>query len=304
VPELPDLDALAHCWEASAGGHRVGRFEVRSAFLLRTVAPRPADLQGHALDAVRREGKRIVLRFREGSAMALHLMIAGRIRRRPPGQRHAGRDVLCVLGVGPYDYVLTEASRQRRASLHLFSTPEGPASLRRDGIEPLEATADAWRDMLKGAPHLIKRVLTDPDCVSGVGNAYSDEILHRARLSPMRRASSLSESEVDALQGAAIHVLSSFRSRILDEFGPGGFPETMTAFRPDFAVHGRFRQPCPDCGAPVQRIVRGAHEANYCAACQTGGRVLADRALSRLMHGDWPATLEEWEERLRPGSPS
>lgn len=304
MPELPDLDVLAAAWTRGAAGQALQALHLRSPFLLRTVQPPPQTLIGRALQSVSRQGKRIVLRFDGGAAAVLHLMIAGRVRRRAPRGEHKGRDVLAVLTFATADYVLTEASRQHRAALHVFADASGPASLQRQGIEPLVADFDAWCGALRTGRHTLKRLLTDPDRISGVGNAYSDEILHVARMSPLQRGDALSDDGVATLRDAARLVLGTFRDRIAAELGDDGFPEHMTAFRPDFSVHGRYRQPCPVCTHAVQRIVRGSHETNYCASCQTGGRVLADRALSTLMRGEWPTTLEEWEERRRPSGPA
>lgn len=300
MPELPDLEAYAFAWTRSAGGQRLTGLRLASPFLLRTVAPTAASFVGRRLGNVARQGKRLVLRFDDQSMAAIHLMISGRVFRRPLGTAKPGRDTLAVLDFESHSFVLTEASKKRRASLHLFASAADGEVLRRDGIEPLEASAESWQRVVT-ARHTLKRLLTDPDRLSGIGNAYSDEILHAAKLSPVRLGSSLSPSECTNLQANAVSVLRTFRDRIRDELGADGFPERVTAFRPDMAVHGRFGKPCPTCTSPVQRIVRGDHETNYCATCQTGGKLLADRALSTLLHADWPKTLEAWEERRREG---
>ncbi len=227
-------------------------------------------------------------------------MIAGRLRWRARGASHRARDVLAVLDFPSGSLVFTEASPKKRASLHVVRGDAALADFDRGGLDPIGGDLEAWAARLRGERHTVKRSLTDPTLFSGIGNAYSDEILFRARLSPVKMSTSLTDEEIARLRSAAIEVLGEWTDRFRREIGEG-FPDKVTAFRPEMAVHGKFRQPCPVCGSPIQRIVHAENESNYCATCQTGGQLLADRALSRLLKDDWPRTLEELEERRRGG---
>ncbi|MCE2559376.1 MAG: formamidopyrimidine-DNA glycosylase, partial [Acidobacteria bacterium] len=258
------------------------------------------EAEGRVVVGVRRLGKRVVLCLEGDLFLSIHLMIAGRFRWGARAAKLPGR-----VGQAAFDFehgtlLLTEAGSKRRAAMHLVAGEEGLASLDRGGLEVLECGLEAFRARLTAENHTLKRALIDPRLFSGIGNAYSDEILHRARLSPMRWTTRLNEEQIDDLYRAAMSVLSEWTDRLRDQAG-GRFPAKVTAFHDDMAVHGRYRKPCPACGAPVQRIVYAENECNYCARCQTGGRLLADRALSRLLKADWPRTVEELEERLGPG---
>jgi formamidopyrimidine-DNA glycosylase len=295
MPELPDIAVYVEALEARLLGQPVGEVRLASPFLLRTAEPPLASVRGRKVRSVRRAGKRIVLGLDGDLFLSLHLMIAGRLHWRAPGGRlgRTGRPLLEVdFPVGTL--VLTEAGTRRRAALHLVAGEQALQALDRGGLEILDSNLPAFRAALLRESHTLKRALTDPRLFSGVGNAYSDEILHRARLSPVRLTGSLAEEEIGRLHASARAVLAEWTERLRREAG-GRFPEGVTAFRDGMAVHGRHRQPCPDCGAPVQRIVRAESETNYCPRCQTGGRVLSDRALSRLLKEDWPRTLEELE---------
>jgi formamidopyrimidine-DNA glycosylase len=293
VPELPDVTVYVECLARRVVGSRLEAIRLRSPFVLRSVDPPLQEVFGRTVLGVRRLGKRIVLGFDEKLFLVVHLMIAGRFQWKERGAS-PGR-----IGLAAFDFengtlILTEASKKKRASLHVV---RGEAALRghhAGGIEVEEADLDAFRKALTRESHTLKRALIDPRIFSGIGNAYSDEILHRARLSPFRLTSALDDDELARLHDATRGVLAEWTERIRAETGEG-FPKKVTAFRPGMAVHGRYREPCPDCGAPVQRIVYSENEANYCARCQTGGKLLADRALSRLLKSDWPKTLEELE---------
>jgi len=268
-----------------------------SPFVLRSVDPPVREVEGRRVVAVRRLGKRIVLALEGGLFVVIHLMIAGRLRWRPPGTKTPGR-----IGLAAFDFpggtlLLTEAGSKRRASLHLVRGEAALAGFDRGGLEPLETSLAGFRDRLVSESHTLKRALTDPRLFSGIGNAYSDEILHRARLSPVALTRRLDDDGIERLYGAVRAVLVEWTDRLRREAGDG-FPENVTAFRDGMAVHGRCREPCPICGTPVQRIRYADNETNYCPACQTGGRLLADRGLSRLLKADWPRSLEEMEERL------
>ena len=294
MPELPDIELYLHALAPRVIGHRVAGVRLAAPFLLRSVAPPLSDAAGRAVTGLCRLGKRAVLELEGDFFFVFHLMIAGRFRWKPPGTRPPGRIGLLALDFDHGTLILTEAGSKRRASLYVV---EGRADLALHdpgGLEVLDAGLDRFREALTRESHTLKRALTDPRVLSGIGNAYSDEILHAARLSPFRRTAALSSDEVARLYEAARATLAQWTARLREESGDA-FPERVTAFRPGMAVHGRHGQPCPDCGAPVQRIVYAANEANYCAACQTGGRLLADRALSRLLREDWPRTLDELE---------
>jgi len=292
MPELPDVTLYIEHLRSRVSGLSLERIRLVSPFLLRSVDPPLEAVSGKTVEGFRRLGKRTVFCLESDLFLVLHLMIAGRLHWREPGCR-----INRKLGLAAFDFStgslhLTEAGTKRRASLHVV---EGEDNLRRHdpgGLEILESRLEAFRAALLRENHTLKRTLTDPRLFSGIGNAYSDEILHRARLSPLKRAAQLSDSEIERLHRACRETILAWIDRLRIEAGTD-FPEKVTAFREGMAVHGRFRKPCPDCGSPVQRIVYAENETNYCAACQTGGRLLADRALSRLLKNDWPRTLAE-----------
>jgi formamidopyrimidine-DNA glycosylase len=299
MPELPDVTVYVEALAARIAGARVEGVRLASPFVLRTVDPPLAAVVGRTVTAVRRLGKRIVIALDGERFLVLHLMIAGRLHWRAAGARLPGKIGLAALDFSTGTVTLTEAGTKRRASLHVIGGEAALRELDRGGLEVFDADLAAFRDALTRESHTLKRALTDPRILSGIGNAYSDEILHRARLSPVKLTRQLSEEESARLFDACRTTLRDWIERLRAEAG-GGFPEGVTAFRDGMAAHGRFGQPCPACGAPVQRIVHADNETNYCARCQTGGRLLADRALSRLLKRDWPRTLEELEERRAP----
>ena len=298
VPELPDVTVYIEALQTHVVGRRLDRIRLLSPFVLRTVDPPVAGLSGATVHGVSRVGKRIALAFgplAEGDTLILviHLMIAGRLRWREPGEK-AGvgpRMVLAALEFEHGTLLFTEAGSKKRASLQLVRGATALREIDPGGIEPLDATLETFRGALTRENHTLKRALTDPHLFSGIGNAYSDEILHAARLSPLKLTQSLDDAEVAALHEAVRRTLTSWIDR-LRAATRGAFPEKVTAFHDAMAVHGRFKQPCPVCGSPVQRIVYADNECNYCATCQTGGRLLADRSLSRLLKDDWPRRLE------------
>jgi len=302
VPELPDILAYLTALEPRVVGKTLESVRLGSPFLLRSVSPPLTCAEGRRVAGLERIGKRIVFALQGAGAadlfLVLHLMVAGRLHWRKPGARVGGRGALAALDFADGSLVLSETSTKKRSSLHLVSGRAALAEFDRGGIEPLEASEDAFREALQRENHTLKRALTDPRLFSGIGNAYSDEILHRARLSPAKWTQRLSDDEASRLHASTVSVLDEWKTR-LGGAARSAFPEKVTAFREGMAVHGRYGKPCPDCGSPVQRIVYAENEANYCAVCQTEGRLLADRAMSRLMHGDWPKTLEELEERKR-----
>jgi formamidopyrimidine-DNA glycosylase len=276
-------------------GRTLDRVRIINPFVLRSVEPAVSDAEGRQVVGLRRIGKRLVLALEGEHFLIIHLMIAGRLRWRAPGSKPPGRPALAAFEFATGTLVLTEAGATRRASLHLVRGAGGLAPFDRGGLEPLECDADAFAERLRSERHTVKRALTDPRLFSGIGNAYSDEILHRARLSPLVLTDRLDGETIGRLHRAVREVLGEWTARLRAEAGEG-FPEKVTAFREGMAVHGRFRQPCPVCGAPVQRIRYAAKETNYCARCQTGSRLLADRAMSRLLKEDWPRSLDALEE--------
>jgi formamidopyrimidine-DNA glycosylase len=296
VPELPDVTVYVEATERRVLGDRLERVRLFRPFLLRTVDPPLAEAGSRLVTGVERLGKRIVIALEGELYLVLHLMIAGRLRWKEPGAKPPGRIGLAAFDFGRGALVVTEAGSKRRASLHLFRGRDALEAHAPHALEPLAADLASFRTALGGVRHTLKRALTDPRLFSGIGNAYSDEILHRARLSPFKLTAQLSAEESERLHRAVRDVLAEWTEHLRRETGLG-FPEKVTAFREGMAVHGRYRQPCPACGSPVQRIVYAENEANYCATCQTGGRLLADRALSRLLREDWPRTLEELEQR-------
>ncbi|TMQ70555.1 MAG: formamidopyrimidine-DNA glycosylase [Candidatus Eisenbacteria bacterium] len=295
MPELPDIVVYRECLAARVVGATLERTRVTSPNLLRTAEPPLDSAHGRSVREVRRLGKRIVLGLEGELFLVLHLMIAGRLHWRPGRARPAGKIGLAAFEFSTGTLLVNEASTQKRASLHVVAGEAALAALDPGGLEPLATTLEQFRRALTRGNHTLKRALTDPKAFSGIGNAYSDEILHRARLSPLTLTSRLAADEIARLFAATRATLTEWTERLRREAGDG-FPEKVTAFRDGMAVHGRYRQPCPDCGAQVQRIVYAEHETNYCARCQTAGRLLADRARSRLLKRDWPRTLEELEE--------
>jgi formamidopyrimidine-DNA glycosylase len=298
MPELPDIVVYLEALEPRILGQRLERVRLASPFLLRTVTPPVQDLEGKTVRSLRRLGKRIAIGLDNDYWLVLHLMIAGRLHWRDPGVRLSPPRVLAVFDFAPGSLVLTEAGSRKRASLHVVEGAEGLQALDPGGLEILEAGLQAFAARLTSENHTLKRVLTDPRLFSGIGNAYSDEILHGARLSPAAHTRRLGGEEIARLYEAARQTLQEWTERLRREIR-GGFPEKVTAFRPGMAVHGRYGKPCPRCGAKVQRIRYADNETNYCARCQTDGRLLADRALSRLLKQDWPRTLEELEALTR-----
>jgi formamidopyrimidine-DNA glycosylase len=299
MPELPDVTVYLEALDARIRSARLERIRLANPFVLRSVDPSPAEVAGRAVTGLRRLGKRIVIGLEGDHFVLIHLMIAGRLHWKAAGARPPGKIGLAALDFSTGTLILTEAGSKRRATIHLVRGEAALAAHDPGGLELFAADLAAFRAALTRESHTLKRTLTDPRILSGIGNAYSDEILHRARLSPVRMARQLSEEETARLFEAAKATLVDWIERLRRAAG-GEFPEGVTAFRPDMAVHGRYGKPCPDCGAPVQRIVHAENETNYCARCQTGGRLLADRALSRLLRQDWPRTLEEMEERRPP----
>ncbi len=294
MPELPDIEVYIDCLRPRILGETLKGVRVASPFLVRTFDPPIATAAGRKVVGLRRVGKRIAIGLEGDIHLVLHLMIAGRLHWREPDAKLAGKYTLAAFDFAGGSLVLTEAGAKRRASLHVVAGEAGLAALDPGGIEPLDCSEDAFVTAIRGSSHTLKRALADPHLFSGIGNAYSDEILHAAKLSPVRLARTLSPAAAAELHRATVATLRDWTARLRREAGEG-FPEKVTAFRKGFAVHGRYREPCPRCGAPVQRIVHGDHETNYCAACQTGGRLLMDRALSALLKKDWPRSLDEME---------
>ena len=298
VPELPDITAYLSALETRIIGQPLERIRLASAFLLRTVQPPIETVEGHTIRSLRRVGKRIAIEFDNGIWMVLHLMIAGRLHWRPVGAKLGGRNNLAAFDFPNGSLVLTEAGAKRRASLHLFHNEAEMQSIDPGGVDVFAIDLDGFRAALTAENRTLKRALTDPRIISGIGNAYSDEILHSAQLSPILRTHKLTPEEWERLFTASRQTLQLWIDRLKAESSKD-FPEKVTAFRKDMAVHGRFGQPCLRCGQPVQRIRYADNETNYCAQCQTGGKVLADRSLSRLLGKDWPRTLDELEALKR-----
>jgi formamidopyrimidine-DNA glycosylase len=298
VPELPDIAAYIEALEPRVMGRTLDRVRVGSPFLLRTLEPPPASAEGRVVRGLRRIGKRIAMGLEGDVWLVLHLMIAGRLHWRPPQPKLGGRQNLAAFDFAHGSLTLTEAGSQRRASLHVVRGEEGLRGLDPGGIDVLEADLAAFGAALTFENHTLKRALTDPRTFSGIGNAYSDEILHAARLSPIAQTRKLTQEEIARLHAATRETLTLWMDRLCAE-ARQKFPEKVTAFRERMAVHGRYGQPCPRCGEKVQRIRYAGNETNYCARCQTAGKVLADRGLSRLLGKDWPRTLEELEALKR-----
>jgi formamidopyrimidine-DNA glycosylase len=293
MPELPDITIYIEALERRVVGQPLEEITFLSPFVLRSVDPPPSEIIGKHVVRLRRMGKRIVLEFEGEIFLVIHLMIAGRLRwLEGKKTKLPGRITLATLRFPTGVLALTEAGTTRRASLHLVRGEDALAPFTRSGLEPLEVTREQFVERLLSESHTLKRALTDPRLFSGIGNAYSDEILHRARLSPLKLTRKLDDEELSRLYDATRSTLLDWIARLREETGEG-FPEKVTAFREGMAVHGRFKEPCPVCGAPVQRIRYADNETNYCARCQTEGRLLADRALSRLLKADWPRTLED-----------
>jgi formamidopyrimidine-DNA glycosylase len=298
MPELPDLTVYLEHLERRLLGRRLERVRVASPSLLRTAEPPLAAAEGRRVMGLRRLGKRIVFALEGELFLVLHLMIAGRLHWKRRGAAIPRKRAHAAFDFPDGTLLLTEASTKKRASLHVVQGAAALAAHDPGGLEVLDADLAAFRTRLLAESHTLKRALTDPRLFAGIGNAYSDEILHAARLSPVRLTRQLDDQEVARLFDAARATLVAWTERLRAESGEA-FPEKVTAFRPGMAVHGRFRKPCPACGSPVQRIAYAENETNYCATCQTGGRLLADRALSRLLRADWPRTLDELEARRR-----
>jgi formamidopyrimidine-DNA glycosylase len=294
MPELPDVVLYVEALKTHVVGRRVESVRLFSPFVLRSVDPPLDAIRGATISGARRIGKRIVLELDARIFLVIHLMIAGRLRWRARGQK-PGVGQKIVLAAFEFEHgtiLFTEAGSKKRASMQLVRGEAALMALAPGGVEPLEASFEAFSESLTRENHTLKRALTDPHLFSGIGNAYSDEILHAARLSPVRLSRSLSEAETRRLHESTRSILSRWIDFLRRDAG-SRFPEKVTAFHPEMAVHGRYRKPCPDCGSPVQRIVRADNECNYCATCQTGGRLLADRSLSRLLKDDWPRFLEQ-----------
>jgi len=292
VPELPDVTLYVEALTQTLEGQALSRVDLKSAFVLRSVTPPISELVGKRVRGARRLGKRIVLEFDDDLFLVIHLMIAGRLRWRGPAEKlgFGGKMLLASFAFPHGTLFLTEASSKKRASIEVVRGHDALKGHDPGGIEPLASTLEQFAAALTSENHTLKRALTDPHLFSGIGNAYSDEILHAARLSPLKLTQSMKEEEVARLYDATKATLIVWIDQLRQEL-KGGFPEKVTAFHDAMAVHGRFKQPCPVCSAPIQRIVYAENECNYCARCQTGGRVLADRSLSRLLKDDWPRSL-------------
>lgn len=292
MPELPDISVYLDCLVPRVLGRPLERLAFRNPFVLRSVSPSPADVAGDRVTGVRRLGKRIVLVLEHERFVVIHLMIAGRLRWHAAGGKPSAKSALALFEFPAGTLALTEAGTTRRASVHLVQGTNGLLGFDRGGIEVLAIGMGAFATRLQSESHTLKRALTDPRLFSGIGNAYSDEILHRARLSPLALTRTLAPDEIGRLYVATRDTLTEWTARLRAEVGEG-FPDKVTAFRQGMAVHGRYGEPCPACGAPVQRIRYASNETNYCARCQTGGRLLADRAMSRILRQDWPRSIDE-----------
>ncbi len=292
MPELPDIDVYVATLEGTIGGKTLNSLRTRSPFLIRSVDPPVSDVQGHAVTRLRRVGKRVAIGFDNDLWIVLHLMVAGRLHWKAVKPALRSKLQLAALDFDDGSLLLTEAGTRKRASLYVVAGEAGLAAHDPGGLEPLTCTLPEFAARLRSENHTLKRALTDPRLFSGIGNAYSDEILHAARLSPVQLTHKLTDEEVDALFAATTTTLTTWRDTLLRE-AAGRVPDKVTAFREDMAVHGRFGLPCPVCAEPVQRIRYKDNETNYCARCQTGGRILKDRSLSRLLKNDWPKTLDD-----------
>jgi formamidopyrimidine-DNA glycosylase len=294
MPELPDIEAYLFALRERVVGRTLEQVRLGSPFFLRTVAPPLTAADGQKIVELRRIGKRIALGLENGIWLVIHLMIAGRLHWKEPGAKLIARRTLAAFDFAEGSLTITEAGSKRRASLHVVRGEEALAALDPGGLDVMNSSLDEFRARLSAENHTLKRALTDPRNVSGIGNAYSDEILHAAQLSPILQTGKMTAAQWQALHTATLETLALWRDRFVAEAGKS-FPEKVTAFRPEMAVHGRFNQPCPRCGKPVQRIRYADNETNYCAECQTGGKLLADRSLSRLLGKDWPKTLDGLE---------
>lgn len=295
MPEYPDITVYCEALENRVRGERIEGIRFANPFLLRSIHPRPEDLRGRIVVGVRSVGKRIAIEMEGSFHLVLHLMIAGRLHWKP-----AGAAIPKKIGHAAFDFssgtlLFTEAGTRKRASLHILQGADALASIDPGGLDVFRGSVEEFAGRLRRESHTVKRSLTDPKLFSGIGNANSDEILHRARMSPLQRTQNLTEGDIEALFESCRAVLREWTERLRNETGDR-FPEKVTAFRPEMAVHGKFKKPCPVCGTAVQRIVYAKNECNYCPRCQTGGKLLADRAFSRLLKEDWPRTIEEWEE--------
>lgn len=299
MPELPDIETYIAALEERVVARPLNRVRLGNPFLLRTVEPPLTAFAGLPVRRLRRIGKRIALGFDGELWLVLHLMIAGRLHWKKPGAGLTGRQGLAAFDFDDGTLILTEAGSKRRAALHAVRGAEALAAHDPGGLEPLAIDVEAFRARLTQRNHTLKRALTDPQLFSGIGNAYSDEILHRARLSPVAMTQALKPSQQNRLYEAVQATLADWIARLKAEAGDS-FPEKVTAFRADMAVHGRYGEPCPDCGTAVQRIRHASNETNYCPRCQTEGKILADRALSRLLKSDWPKTIDELERMRTP----
>ena len=292
MPELPDVEVYIESLAARIRGAPLERVRLLSPFVLRTAVPPLAEAEGKRVTTVRRLGKRILVGLENDLLLVLHLMIAGRLRWLERGEKPPGRITLALFDFPSGTLAFTEAGSKKRASLHVVRGEAALAPFDMRGLELASATPEAFHERLVSANHTLKRALTDPRLFSGIGNAYSDEILHRAKLSPIAMTPKLKAEEIERLYNATRDVLAEWTARLRQQTGTA-FPKEVTAFRPEMAVHGKYGQPCPVCGAPVQRIVYAENETNYCARCQTGGTVLADRSLSRLLKASWPRSIDE-----------
>ena len=301
MPELPDISLYLHALAPRVVGHSLQRVRLVSPFLLRSVEPPLSAFEGRVIATLERLGKRIVFGFDDEYFLVLHLMISGRLRWKPVAAKIPGRLGLASLDFDNGALIVTEAATRKRASLYAMRGREALAAHDPGGLEVLDASPEQFSGRLRSQRRTLKRALTDPRIFSGIGNAYSDEILHAARLSPLQLTTNLDEAEIAALYESVRTVLIGWTEKLKKE-SADAFPEHVTAFRPDMAVHGRFGQQCPRCGSPVQRVAYADNECNYCATCQTGGKLLADRTLSRLLGEDWPKTLEELEELKARGT--
>jgi len=297
VPELPDILAYLEALEARIQGQTLEKIRITSPFVLRSVDPSPDAVVGRRVLGLRRLGKQIVIALEDEYFLVVHLMIAGRLQWREPGARLSGKTALAAFDFSSGTLILTEAGSKKRASIHLVRGEKSLDAFNRHALEVLDSDLDAFNSVLRRENHTLKRSLTDPRLFSGIGNAFSDEILHDAHLSPMKQTAKLSDEEVHRLWLSVRTVLADWIARLRTQ-AAGEFPTKVTAFRPEMAVHGRYGKPCPRCGAPVQRIVYAENECNYCANCQTEGRLLADRAMSRLLKEDWPRSLDEMEKHF------
>ena len=301
MPELPDIELYLSALRPRIVAQTIRAVRLATPFLLRSVEPPLPSAEGRQVVGVTRLGKRIAIELQGELFLVIHLMTAGRFRWKAPGTKVPGKVGLLAIDFDSGTLILTEAGSKRRASLYVVQGRAALAQHDPGGLEVLDASLDGFAAALRAENHTLKRALTDPHVFSGIGNAYSDEILHAARLSPFKQTQAIGDDEVARLFDAVRSTLTAWAARLREETGDG-FPEKVTAFREGMAVHGRYGQPCPVCGSPVQRVVYADNEANYCATCQTGGRLLADRSLSRLLRDDWPRTLEELERRRSPKS--